>query len=134
MRMNISVPDELAEEVREQNLPISAICQRALREEVHRVKARTEVTNKGFERVEVYDIQRDREVAFRGRQIGSSYEFDADAYLTPKAAIAVYDAAGHELYVYATYTEFADDKELPQDLVAEVADALGEKYIEELDI
>lgn len=30
MRMNISVPDELAEQVRARDLPISAICQRAL--------------------------------------------------------------------------------------------------------
>lgn len=32
--MNISVPDSLAEQVREQGIPISAICQRALRAEV----------------------------------------------------------------------------------------------------
>jgi hypothetical protein len=37
MRMNISVPDELAEQVRERDLPISAICQRALREAVSRL-------------------------------------------------------------------------------------------------
>jgi hypothetical protein len=36
--MNISVPDALAEEVRQRNLPISAICQRALREEVDRLR------------------------------------------------------------------------------------------------
>lgn len=34
--MNISVPDALADEVRQRNLPISSICQRALREEVDR--------------------------------------------------------------------------------------------------
>jgi hypothetical protein len=38
MRMNISVPDALAEEVRQRNVPISAICQRALREEVDRLR------------------------------------------------------------------------------------------------
>lgn len=31
MRMNISVPDGLAEQVRARNLPISSICQDALR-------------------------------------------------------------------------------------------------------
>lgn len=36
MRMNISVPDALAEEVRQRNISISAVCQRALREEVDR--------------------------------------------------------------------------------------------------
>src|SRR5579859_6772905 len=39
MRMNISVPDQLAEEVRRRNLPVSAICQRALRDEVGRLRA-----------------------------------------------------------------------------------------------
>ena len=34
MRMNISVPNALAAEVREYSLPISEICQRALRAEV----------------------------------------------------------------------------------------------------
>ena len=38
MRMNISVPDELAEEVRPRYFPISAVCQRALREEVDRLR------------------------------------------------------------------------------------------------
>jgi hypothetical protein len=38
MRMNISVPDTLAEEVRRREVPISAICQRALRDEVARLR------------------------------------------------------------------------------------------------
>ena len=37
--MNISVPDELAEQVRQRDLPISAICQRALRDELARLQA-----------------------------------------------------------------------------------------------
>jgi hypothetical protein len=37
MRMNISVPDDLAEQVRKRDLPISAICQRALREEISKL-------------------------------------------------------------------------------------------------
>lgn len=39
MRMNISVPDVLAEEVRRRDIPISAVCQRALNEEVARLRA-----------------------------------------------------------------------------------------------
>ena len=39
MRMNISVPDDLAEAVRGLQLPVSAICQNALREEVERFMA-----------------------------------------------------------------------------------------------
>lgn len=38
MRMNISVPDDLAEEVRQRNVSTSAVCQRALREEVTRLR------------------------------------------------------------------------------------------------
>ncbi|MEE1941708.1 type II toxin-antitoxin system CcdA family antitoxin [Streptomyces sp. TRM 70361] len=40
MRMNISVPDALAEQVRARDLPISAICQEALRDAVERAAAR----------------------------------------------------------------------------------------------
>jgi hypothetical protein len=39
MRMNISVPDALAEQVRQHDLPVSAICQRALREELAQLQA-----------------------------------------------------------------------------------------------
>ncbi|PJE96915.1 hypothetical protein CUT44_15275 [Streptomyces carminius] len=43
MRMNISVPDALAEQVRARELPISAICQEALRNAVERDRARQNV-------------------------------------------------------------------------------------------
>jgi hypothetical protein len=56
-----------------------------------------------------------------------------EAWLTPKDAIAVYDADAQELYVYDDYGEFATP-DWPGDLVMEVAAALGEKYVEELDI
>jgi len=39
MRMNISVPDALAEEVRRRDILISAVCQRALRDEVNKLRA-----------------------------------------------------------------------------------------------
>ena len=41
MRMNISVPDELAAEVRAHSLPVSAICQRALRDALRPVSELT---------------------------------------------------------------------------------------------
>lgn len=34
MRINISVPDVLADEVRRRGIPVSAVCQRALRDEL----------------------------------------------------------------------------------------------------
>src|ERR1700726_3007644 len=45
MRMNISVPDALAEEVRQRNIPISSVCQRALREEVDRRRLAEDATD-----------------------------------------------------------------------------------------
>ena len=48
-------------------------------------------------------------------------------------AIAVYDADAQELYVYDDYGEFATP-DWPETYIADVADALGQKYVEELDI
>lgn len=45
MRMNISVPDELAEQVRAHDLPISAICQEALRKAVERARLQEKAMN-----------------------------------------------------------------------------------------
>jgi hypothetical protein len=42
MRINISVPDALAEEVRRRDIPVSAVCQRALREAVGSARAAEE--------------------------------------------------------------------------------------------
>lgn len=43
MRLNISVPDDLAEQVRAHDLPISAICQTALRNEVELAKKKEQI-------------------------------------------------------------------------------------------
>jgi hypothetical protein len=67
-----------------------------------------------------------------GRKIGSTHK--ADAWLTPKGTIAVYDHREQELYTYDEYGAFADDEGIDERLRADVADALGEKYVEELDI
>jgi hypothetical protein len=58
----------------------------------------------------------------------------ADAWLTPKGTIAVYDHREQEPFTYDEYGAFADDEGLDAKLRADVADALGEKYVEELDI
>lgn len=44
MRMNISVPDELAEQVRKFDLPISAVCQKALGAAVEKAERRAAFT------------------------------------------------------------------------------------------
>ena len=55
MRMNISVPDQLAEEVRQHDIAISAVCQRALRDEVARLRTIEELGEMGKITVSVGD-------------------------------------------------------------------------------
>jgi hypothetical protein len=86
----------------------------------------------GYQRVQLYDGKRERYIAFRGRKIGSSQK--ADAWLTPKGAIVVYDRDEQELYTYDEYGAFEDDEGIDNKLKADVADALGKKDVEELDI
>ncbi len=139
MRMNIYIPDGLAEQVKDQlaEANISAICQAALQAELDRAKARGVIDAEGYTRVEVYDAAKGRNVAFQGRQIGRhdlGIYGDETAYVTPKGTIAVYNDVGDgDLNTYDDFTEFADSGP-DQDLLAEVADALGETYTEELDI
>ena len=104
----------------------------ALRAELERVKAMEKIDADGYQRVKLYDGKREHDIAFRGRKIGSSQK--ADAWLTPKGTIAVYDHREQELYTYDEYDAFADDEGVDGRLRAEVADALGAKYVEELDI
>jgi hypothetical protein len=132
--ITIYLPDELGKWAKENDLGLSRMLRKAVEVEKQHRDARAKVAADGFERVEVYDSKRDRGVTFQGRGIGRSYDREMmEAWLTPKGAIAVHDAEVDELYIYASYDEFAADN-LPADLVAEVAGALGEKYVEELDI
>lgn len=135
MKMTVYVPDDLAAEVKAElgDTNVSAICQQALRDELARVKARAEITAEGFERIEVYDSKDEMDVAFQGRKIGHADYHDLTAYLTPKDAIAVHDPDEDRLYVYDDYDAFAYDEQ-PDDLMADVAGALGERYVRELDI
>src|SRR5580692_10431232 len=59
---------------------------------------------------------------------------EADAWLTPKGTIAVYDHREQELWIYDEYGAFEDDEGLDNSLREQVAEALGAKYVEELDI
>src|ERR1017187_4760649 len=135
MKMTVYVSDELAAEVKAElgEANISAICQDALRAELGRVRARAAIDAEGYERVEVYDGKDGTDVAFQGRQIGYTDHHDQTAYLTPKGAIAVHDGQGEHLYVYDDYDEFVIVDQTDE-LMAEVATALGEKYVRELDI
>jgi hypothetical protein len=138
--MTIYMPDDLAAEVRDElgDANISAICQRALRAELGRTRARAKVIDEGFERVETYDASRERDVAFQGRSIGTDPDSGKEAYLTPKGSIAVVgegDASDDQLLgIYASFGRFASAG-YAGDFVAEVADSLGEEPpVQELDI
>jgi hypothetical protein len=141
VRLTIYLPDALAAEVRagltETN--ISAVCQAALRVELERERAMEKIEAGGYQRVQLYDGKQEHDIAFRGRKIGSSAK--ADAWLTPKGAIAVYDRREQELWTYneyeafqAAHGAFEDDERRDSILLEQVAQALGAKYVEELDI
>jgi len=141
VRLTIYLPDALAAEVRagltETN--ISAVCQAALRVELEREKAMEKIDAGGYQRVQLYDGKQEHDIAFRGRKIGSSDK--ADAWLTPKGTIAVYDRREQELWTYdeyeafqAAHGAFEDDERRDTILLEQVAQALGAKYVEELDI
>ena len=140
MRLTIYLPDALAAEVRAglSETNISAVCQAALRVELEREKAMERIDADGYQRVQLYEGKQEHDIAFRGRKIGSSDK--ADAWLTPKGTIAVYDRREQELWTYdgyeafeAEYGPFSDDSP-DNSLREQVAEALGAKYVEELDI
>lgn len=94
-----------------------------------------------FERVETTDV--DVDVAFQGRLIASPdlppYEgLPISVYLTPKGRIVVDEDNGDALVIYDDYdhfiAEWADVDDAHQPVIAQVACALGKKYVRELDI
>ena len=101
--MTIYLPDALAAEVKAglTDTNISAVCQAALRVELEREKAMEKIDADGYRRVKLYDGKQEHDIAFRGRKIGSSQK--ADAWLTPKGTIAVYDHREQELWTYDEY-------------------------------
>lgn len=144
MRMNISVPDELAEQVRALDLPISAVCQKALRNAVDNASRSTELIT--VETGEDYNITK----GFHGRWLiiadpdktrTAEDGYDAGAYwgvaVTAKNRIAVYTAHCNEGFAaqlddFDTLEDAKD--ELPEDIYAEAAAALGEDYVIMMDI
>lgn len=129
--MTIYIPDDLAAEVKEElgDANISAICQSALRAELARARARAAIDAEGYQRVEAIDAG--REVAFQGRWIGDYLA--VFAYLTPKGKIVV--TGGRDWTRFSVYPDFASFAAANDpDLVSNVAQSLGEKYVRELDI
>ncbi len=138
--MNIYLPDDLAADIKAElgEANISGIAQQALRAELARARdLRVLADEGGFQRVEAVD--RDEDVAFQGRKIGSDDGQHLTAYLTPKRNIAVVDERGDLLDVYDECQAFIDDygdSDRPgtQEMVRQVVKALGLKSVRELDI
>ena len=135
MKMTVYVGDDLAAEVKAElgETNISRIFQEALRDELRRVRARAEVAAEGWERIEVYQSPDDIEVAFQGREVGQDKRGDVTAYLTPRGNIAIYDNREERLFVVSDFDEIRSSN-WPGDLLAQIAEALGERYVRELDI
>ncbi len=138
MRLNIYLPDDLAADIKAElgEANISGIAQNALRAELARARGLQALADEdGFQRVEAVDG--DEDVAFQGRKIGSAD--DLTAYLTPKRNIAVVDEREDQVYVYDECEAFLDDygdSDRPgtQEMVRQVAKAMGVKSVRELDI
>jgi post-segregation antitoxin (ccd killing protein) len=139
MKMTVYLPDDLGAEVKDQlgDANISAICQAALRAELTRRAAVAQIDAEA-ERIELWDGDRGRKVAFRGRRVAGSS--DLDVYVTPKGGVVVSvpAAVSGGLDIYEDFEEYTASLDMERDgssaLAAEVADALGEEYTEELDI
>jgi Post-segregation antitoxin CcdA len=151
-KINVYLPDDLADEVKAHDLPVSAICQAALRKEIEKVKTKEQT---GMEEIQV-EIGDPRDVgatvtaSFIGRWLVEpdsddtrtglvDQGYDAGAYwgvaLTKRGRIAVYTAHCNdgwpaELHDFDTL----DEAELPDDILAMAKGELGEEYVIRLDI
>lgn len=141
-QVSIYMPDDLHQAVKASGFNLSAVCQVAARAELAKEKAMTKLKD-GMGPVTV-EVGRDdtwRKQRFTGRILATHEQGDRgwDVYLTAKGKIAVHygdeSKPVSELHVCESFDAFAtqmgDDL---TELVAEVADALGEDYVEELDI
>jgi len=136
MRMNISVPDELAAEVRRLDIPTSAVCQRALREEVGRLRA---VELGGMETLTVHVGEALAEASFTGRWLVDPAEdrardprrlFFYGIAITGRGRIAVYTCSddletAHDLQDYDSLSHAAADG-VPVDVISRAAEALSQ--------
>lgn len=151
MKMTIYLPDDLAKTVKAQrDLNVSAVCQDALRRELSRRKALAGL-DKGMERhvfrasgknssIPGMDLPDgvSREVAFTAKEIaGQTWATRQPwtAYLTRRHHIALWDDDGG-LTVFSSLDELraSDWSDNRPDVVAEIAAALGQDYVIDLDI
>lgn len=82
-----------------------------------------------------------KKIGFQGREIADDGHYTA--FLTPQGNILIYHDLGIYGSYYKVYSSFSDITEeicsdgeplYPVNILAEIAEEIGEKYIEELDI
>lgn len=141
VKMTIYLPDDLYARVKAADLNASAVCQRALTDELERRERLAEL-DAGMERHEVY-TREGFVVAFTGRLLVVADNIrgvrdGTAAYLTRKHRIAVYDENDEALDQYNSLEEMTGSaltgSAPAPELVSAIADALSEKYVIELDI
>jgi hypothetical protein len=137
--ITVYLPDEIGKWAKDQELNLSRMLRDAVEAELQRHLARAHSNEQSFERIEVYDSGREHDVAFQGREIGQDGDALQAAYLTPSGTIVVTDDEG-TFVTFDNWTELAEPRALEvrpwpsEDLMVQIAGALGEKYVEELDI
>jgi len=107
-------------------------------------------TEGNFQRIEL-ELD-DRAIAFQGREVASTYnDYISDhahehvAYITPKGNILIYTKYGdNSFHIYNVYKSVAeaskkmddnnDEPLYPYQFLNDIAEAIGGKYFEELDI
>jgi hypothetical protein len=143
-KITVYLPDDLAERVRASGISMSPVCQRALQEEVEKMKA-TEDVKAGEERIVVEVSDTHIEKAFYGTWLvhpdpnqTNEMGYYWGVALTRNGQIAVYvqhvnDFRPPELLVYPSLNA-AEADGVPPGLLAVAAQELGQSRPIELDI
>ena len=137
-KINVDLPDDLAEQVRARELPVSAICQRALRAEISRIHTMEQAVG-----IIVQVGKPAVDIGFSGRWL---VEPDVDktragpdeavfwgVALTRRGRIAVYRAPANQgspgsLSDYDTLDNATAD-DVPEEIIASAKDALGKQHV-----
>lgn len=148
--MTIYLPDELAEEVKAHNdLNVSAVCQEALRRELA-TRAALAVHDAEMKKIKISAEPADhsheaRDLVFTGKSVAVLYGHgrhdDTVAYLTKGHRLLV--EADGQYWIFDDFDDFANTWAEPGGsglepanaaFVADVAEAIGEEHVLELDI
>jgi len=136
--INVDLPDDLAVQVRRRELPVSAICQRALRAEISHLQTIEQavgiIVQLGEPAVDIgfrgrWLVEPDREKTQAGLEDGAYW----GVALTKRGRIAVYRAHVNKAWPaslsdYDTLDNAIAD-ELPEGIIAMAKDALGEAHV-----